>query len=180
MWQRILGYLSALFPIIWLSSKIVRNKFRYRILKAENISFNFVFQIFPRVNRYIAVESGSVTDSFNYDQAQTECEKIGSGLAIMRNQSDYNALISTVNKSGILLNAYSGVVERDGKVWISGRKSSGSWKWYTREIIPTPWFWTPGQPDATFDACARLRTVTSPFEINDSFCTSYFHKLACE
>ena len=158
------------------------NKFRYSILKAEleSIFFDFVFQIFPRVNRYIAVESGSVTDSYTYDQAQTECEKIGSGLAIMRNQSDYNALISTVDRSGILLNAFSGDVETDGKVWISGRKSSGSWKWYTGEVIPTPWFWTPGQPDATFDACARLRTVTSPYEINDEMCDTYYYKLACE
>jgi len=129
------------------------------------------------------VERGSVTQSFNYYQAQAECEKIGSGLAIIRNQSDYNALMSTVNRSGILLNAYSGDTEIDGKVWISGRNSSGSWKWYTGEAIPTPWFWTPGQPNDPYDSCARLRTVTSPFEINDNTCdhpNHYYYKLACE
>ena len=98
----------------------------------------------------------------------------------MRNQSDYNALISTFNRSGILLNAYTGDVETDGKVWISGRKSSESWKWYTGEVIPTLRFWNPGQPDKTYDACARLRTVTSPFEINDESCDSNYSKLACE
>jgi len=76
------------------------------------------------------VENGSVTQSFNYDQGQAECEKIGTGLAIIRNQSDYNALMSTINKSGILLSKKVTVI------WISGRKSLGSWKWYTGEVIP--------------------------------------------
>ena len=127
------------------------------------------------------MESSSVAQSFTYGQGQAECEKIGTGLAIIRNQSDYNALMSTVLKSGILLDKRQNNNEIDDKIWISGRKSSGSWKWYTGEVIPTPWFWLPGEPN--YGGCARLRTVTSPFEVKDHDCVepvSFFYKLACE
>jgi len=139
-------------------------------------------QIFPRVNRYIAVERGSVNQSFNYDQGQAECVKIGTGLAIIRNQTDYNALMSTINKSGILLNRPS-KTENDLKIWVSGRKLSKLWTWYTGEVIPTPWFWNPEHPGTALYGCARLIAVTSPFGINDYACDHpghYYYKLACE
>ena len=129
------------------------------------------------------MEHGSVTQSFNYDQGQVECEKFGTGLAIIRNQSDYNALMSTINKSGILLNKPTQIEVIDNKIWISGRRSAGLWEWYTGEVIPTPWFWSPGQPDDTFDGCARIYTGVSPFQINDNECGAPGHlyfKLACE
>ena len=129
------------------------------------------------------MERGSITQSFNYDQGQTECEKIGTGLAIIRNESDYNALVSTINRSGILLSRPKWN-ENDFKIWVSGRKSSGTWTWYTGEVIPTPWLWSSESPRVgASEGCARLIAVTSPFAINDYVCDHpghYYYKLACE
>jgi len=138
--------------------------------------------MFPRTSRYIAVASGSDT-GLTYDEAQLECEKIGSGLAIVRNQSDHDSLINTINTSGLLQNMlipkwpYESLYTR---VWISGKKTTGPWQWYTGETIPNPWFWAPGENDYVGTACARVVIELNPFLLRDSDCGDIMIKLLCE
>ena len=138
--------------------------------------------MFPRTSRYIAVASGSDT-GLTYDEAQLECEKIGSGLAIVKNQSDHDSLINTINTSGILQNMlilawpYQSLYTR---VWISGKKTNGQWRWYTGEAIPNPWFWAQGENDYVGTACARVSIDLSPFLFRDSACVDRMIKLLCE
>ena len=128
----------------------------------------------PRVRRYVGMFSKNV---LTYDKAQQECEKIGSGLAIVRNQSDYDSLINTINTSDMLLDIPSGdyVYER---AWISGKKTTD--QWYTGEPIPEAWFWAPGENDQVGTACARVMIDVNPFEIRDSSCDSNIIKMICE
>jgi len=138
--------------------------------------------MFPRTSRYIAVASGSDT-GLTYDEAQLECEKIGSGLAIVRNQSDHDSLIKSINTSGLLQNMPpSEDPYLYKRVWISGKKTNGQWRWYTGELIPTPWFWAPGENDQSGTACARVTIDMYPVEFRDASCTIYeiFIKLLCE
>jgi len=131
--------------------------------------------------RYIAVEKSAVSSGYTYDEAQTECEKIGSGLAIVRNQSDHDSLINTINTSGLLQNMptldYPFLYTR---VWISGMKTTDQWQWYTGEPIPEAWFWAPGENDRVGTACARVAIYVNPFEIRDSVCDDAYIKMICE
>jgi len=53
--------------------------------------------------------------------------------------------------------------------WISGKRT---WRWYTGELFPTPWFWYPSQPDHPRDpACAQVNLETATFIILDWDCT---------
>ena len=114
-----------------------------------------------------------------YDKAQQECEKIESGLAIVRNQSDYDSFINTISTSDMLLDIPSGdyVYER---AWISGKKTTDQWQWYTGEPIPEAWFWAPGENDRVGTACARVMIDVNPFEVRDSSCDSNINKMICE
>jgi len=138
--------------------------------------------MFPRTSRYIAVASGSNT-GLVYSEAQFECEKIGSGLAIVRNQSDHDSLINIINTSGFLQNMPpSDVLFLYTRVWISGKKTNGQWRWYTGEPIPNPWFWAPGENDEIGTACARVAIDMYPIEFRDASCTTNgdFIKMLCE
>ena len=114
-----------------------------------------------------------------YDKAQVECEKIGSGLAIVRNQSDYDSLINTINTSDMLLYIPSGDYVYT-RAWISGMKTTGEWQWYTGEPIPEAWFWAPGKHNRVGTACARVIIDVNPFEIHASQCYSNINKMICE
>jgi len=142
------------------------------------IIMGFVFlQVFPKVSRYIAVRVGNL-ELISYDQAQLVCENVGSGLATIRNQSDFDALYGVANKSGHRL--FQEPVDR--AFWISGQKTTGTWRWYTGEVIPSPWFWYPVQPDPLRDpACARVNVQTATFKILYWDCTGPdFKILMCE
>ena len=134
--------------------------------------------------RYIAVEKGTQSldrFGFTYDEAQVECEKIGSGLAIVRNQSDYDILINTINMSGMVLHMpTSDSYYLYTRAWISGMKSTGEWQWYTGEPIPEAWFWAPGENDQVGTACARVIIDVNPFEIRDRWCDDAYMKIICE
>ena len=129
--------------------------------------------------RYIAVEKGTQSLDrfcFTYDEGQVECEKIGSGLAIVRNQSDYDSLINTINTSDMLLH----MLYVYTRAWISGMKTTDQWQWYTGEPIPEAWFWAPGENNHVGTACARVIIDVNPFEIRDSWCDSDIQKIICE
>jgi len=132
--------------------------------------------MFPRTSRYIAVASGSDT-GLTYDEAQLECEKIGSGLAIVRNQSDHDSLINIINTSGLLQNM---LVYTNLRVWIGGKKTTGPWQWYTGELIPDTWLWAPGENDHVGTACARVTIDMNPFLIRDNICEDMFLKMICK
>jgi len=128
------------------------------------------------------VKQGTLpSPGFNYNEAQLECEKIGSGLAVVQNQSDHNSLINTVYTSGILLNIPpSSNAYLYTRVWIGGKKTDGQWRWYTGEPIPSTWFWAPGENDNVGTACARVVIDVNPFEIRDNSCLGDFITLLCE
>jgi len=135
-----------------------------------------VLQVFPKVSRYIAVRVGNL-ELISYDQAQLVCENVGSGLATIRNQSDFDALYDIANKSGHRL-----FQEPDDRAfWISGQRTTGTWRWYTAEVIPSPWFWYTGQPDHPSDpACARVNVETAILRIIDYICHLGYKILMCE
>ena len=134
------------------------------------------FQVFPKVSRYIAVKIGSL-QIIPYDQAQSVCEHVGSGLATIRNQFDFDALYQVANKSGLRL--YKELEDR--AFWISGKRTTGTWRWYTGEVIPNPWFWYPGQPDHSGDpACIRVNVQSGALMIIDYVFTGGYKILMCE
>ena len=131
----------------------------------------------PKDYRYIAFTTGaSLRD---YDAAQEECEGVGSGLAIIRNQSDWDALQTTVKQSRIT------VMLEDfhfSKMWISGRKRSSNWRWYTDEIFGEDWpFWAQNQPNVDGEACARIRTSPDSWmSVADAACAAMTNSFICE
>jgi len=136
--------------------------------------------VFPRTSRCIAVARGSNT-GLNYNEAQLECERIGSGLAIVRNQSDHDSLINIINTSGLLQNVPpSDEPYMYTRVWISGKKTNGQWRWYTGEPIPNQWFWAPGENDEVGTACARVVINVNTFPVRDITCPDKFIKMICE
>ena len=122
------------------------------------------------------MQSGSDTLKYNYDQAIAECQKIGSGLATIKNASDYDAFITIIQNSGLLLPEFPSLLER---IWISGKKEDGIWRWHDGEAIPEPWYWHTNQPG--FDGgCARVNTENNGIRIKNFECSPLFYQMLCE
>jgi len=140
----------------------------------STLTYSFL-QKNPRTLRYIAVQGGLANQTFNYDEARLECAKIGTDLAIIRNDTDFNILMNTVQRSGMFIPDFGAQKER---MWISGRRTDEVWRWHTGEEIPDPWLWDTGFP--TDNNCARINTEKDEIYIRSFLCSTNFYQMLCE
>ena len=111
---------------LYVTLRIVPRDYRY-----------VTFQIVPRHYRYVAVTGGQ--KHWTNDEARTECSRISSGLAIVRNQSDLEALHETMVKSNVQNHVYKSG-KRNYELWLDGRFTLGQWRWSTGEEFSDEWF----------------------------------------
>ncbi|WAR22395.1 hypothetical protein MAR_016369 [Mya arenaria] len=108
-------------------------------------------KVSPSQSRYLVVYSGSSKKS--WDEALGFCQQLGSGLATLRNEQDFDAMVVAVNKSRV----NEETIDFRQKAWLGGKKDVDVWKWYTGEIIENIWpFWANGQPDYSGESCMRI------------------------
>jgi len=119
-----------------------------------------------------------------YDEAQQECTKVGSGLAIVRNQSDLDLVRALTTTSRIDLQTQT---LHYAFVWISGRKDDDVWQWYTGEEIPLEWpFWGTNEPwteENKHNRCFRMKTGINKsdwLDIRAGSCDHVSNSFICE
>jgi len=142
----------------------------------------FFVQVFPKSGRYIAM--GSVNKNVTYGEAQQECTKVGSGLAIVRNQSDLDLVRALTTTSRIHLLTKD---LRFAFVWISGRGVDGVWQWYTGEEMPKEWpLWGSNEPSTDNligDSCIRMKSdirMNGFLQIRAGSCGHLSNSFLCE